>query len=482
VKNDKILKAMSGIDYELVSRAAAPVKKENEKRVNFALWLKWAMPVAACLVLAIGLFSMHGVLFPSISGTGGSNNVPQAAAGGGSENGGSVDSALAGGIEGASPAVAPPASKPQPVLRIGKTTFMRPFSSDVMNGFEMSLTEEQIKQIVPGLSLTLGGSGQYQMDGSLYRLALIETEKPARTDLPAYHGEYYYRTAIEISPLGDVRSDSVLEGNGSKVTNMNGIEVSSFKFIGNDKNIVYYQSDFKIVGIGYRVSIYDSANKINQGDEKGAVRLTEIVSGIINSRSADLSDVLTADYPDLRSDELTLEQAYEESDFGAYIPNGIPNEFEFSTSYRVNKPNQNDLSVHWATGCKYIEITAGDAALNGDLYDDEVYGYSGTLVHANETEKYDLSLYPVPRADSVPDELRLVVDSPVFYADEMTIDVIGKRIYTLGETGENEINVPRADFSVLYGDVLVNFMSKGLSAEQIWTMVQEVGNNNGGVR
>jgi hypothetical protein len=76
---------MGGIGDELVSRAAAPVKKkkENEKRVAFAPWRSGsprnlfrgaaicAMTVAACLALAIGLFSMRNMMFPPDGSTGG---------------------------------------------------------------------------------------------------------------------------------------------------------------------------------------------------------------------------------------------------------------------------------------------------------------------------------------------------------------------------------------------------------------------------
>ena len=46
----------------------------------------------------------------------------------------------------------------------------------------------------------------------------------------------------------------------------------------------------------------------------------------------------------------------------------------------------------------------------------------GRLTSVADTENYDLSLYPIPRASSVPDDLREIVDNPIFSAGELTMD------------------------------------------------------------
>ena len=50
MSNTKILRAIGGIDDELVERAS---QKRIAKRGAFPIWLKWAAPVAACLVIAV---------------------------------------------------------------------------------------------------------------------------------------------------------------------------------------------------------------------------------------------------------------------------------------------------------------------------------------------------------------------------------------------------------------------------------------------
>jgi hypothetical protein len=48
MNNDRIFRAMGDIDEDLIARAAPKAKMA---RVQFAPWLKWAMPIAACLVI-----------------------------------------------------------------------------------------------------------------------------------------------------------------------------------------------------------------------------------------------------------------------------------------------------------------------------------------------------------------------------------------------------------------------------------------------
>ena len=50
MKNNKIIRAIGGIDDELIERAAP---KNKKIRNRFVPWLKWVMPVAACLIVAV---------------------------------------------------------------------------------------------------------------------------------------------------------------------------------------------------------------------------------------------------------------------------------------------------------------------------------------------------------------------------------------------------------------------------------------------
>lgn len=90
-----------------------------------------------------------------------------------------------------------------------------------------------------------------------------------------------------------------------------------------------------------------------------------------------------------------------------------------------------------------------------------------------DTKNYDLSLYPIPRASSIPEELNEITQEPIFHIDELTLDAVKARIDRNTDAGDMESRMA-ASFGVLYGDVLIRLDSKGLSAEDIFEMLQEI--------
>jgi len=55
--------------------------------------------------------------------------------------------------------------------------------------------------------------------------------------------------------------------------------------------------------------------------------------------------------------------------------------------------------------------------------------YRERIVSVSEYEKYDMSLYTISFADSIPSELWEYVYNPVFLAEELTLDIIQARAY-----------------------------------------------------
>lgn len=57
-----------------------------------------------------------------------------------------------------------------------------------------------------------------------------------------------------------------------------------------------------------------------------------------------------------------------------------------------------------------------------------------------------MALYPIPLCDLVPDELREVVDHPIFESEELTEELVWARAHEVEDTGDT--NVWRTSFSV----------------------------------
>ena len=98
--------------------------------------------------------------------------------------------------------------------------------------------------------------------------------------------------------------------------------------------------------------------------------------------------------------------------------------------------------------------------------------HTSRITSVADTKNYDLSLYPIPRGDSVPEELWEIVDRPIFLFEELTLDAVRMRAYSVSDAGDG--SGPRMEFGVLYGDILVEVNVKGVSPEKIFEMLSEV--------
>jgi len=93
------------------------------------------------------------------------------------------------------------------------------------------------------------------------------------------------------------------------------------------------------------------------------------------------------------------------------------------------------------------------------------------IVCANDTHKFDVALFPFPWAYSVPREYRDYFHNPVFIASEISLETIQARTWW-SDAERGDIPGWRLHgFAVLFDDVIVHISANGLSAEQIWEMI-----------
>lgn len=177
-------------------------------------------------------------------------------------------------------------------------------------------------------------------------------------------------------------------------------------------------------------------------------------SSIENSGKQTSSDISGSS--DAVSTNLTLDEAYADPDFGSYMPASSPSGFKAEALTRYNGDGRNYLSATWLNGYKelYWQIS----------YLEETD--SARIVAPEDTACYDLTLYSVPLADSIPENLWDIVNDPVFRAKELTLDMVKARSYAVNEAGDTDEY--RMNFSVLYEDTVVRIISKGVSPEWIY--------------
>ena len=171
----------------------------------------------------------------------------------------------------------------------------------------------------------------------------------------------------------------------------------------------------------------------------------------------DLSVIVPEEIPELMEKMFdTLSEAQAEPDFGRYLPSELPTGFAESTIRRFRFQNSNSLSALWSKGLDDL-MWVVSPYMEEDAH---------RLTSVNDKENYDLSLYPIPRADSVPDELREIVDNPIFDAKELTLETVYSRAYKVEDAGDTD--GWRMRFSVRYGDVIVAISTKGVEPEWLY--------------
>ncbi|MDR0272933.1 MAG: hypothetical protein LBI27_06415 [Clostridiales bacterium] len=317
--------------------------------------------------------------------------------------------------------------------------------------FWYELTDEQLRAVFPDFPLTLTATAHYFGDGSLHSVVAYDNETWGAND------EYLTFTKIEVVGAGggSMRDYSYVDSEPI-ISDVAGILVTAETVRG----MPIYMAAFVMDEVTYDITI-EVNNLEESGYNRGQDRLTEVVNALIRNGPADLSVLNDPVIPELRDESLTLSEARSDPDFGMYLPENVPSRFGFESARRFINQDTDNLSVYWSIRFDYDYIDwRVSKATDYDLE---------RIASPDERVKYDMELYPIPWADSVPTELRDYVLNPVFRAEDLTLDIIQARAYWV-DTDRSDTPGWRMRFSVLYGDAVVEVNVKGASPEQVWEM------------
>jgi hypothetical protein len=318
--------------------------------------------------------------------------------------------------------------------------------------FWQELTNEELKAIFPSLTKThsITATANFQSDKSGASLFNIDAHAVSAAGLKTY---------IQLAP-GEVVLDYRFDAE-TKASDILGTPVTAGYFETNPNskglsNVIYFAT-FKLSDVAYYVELGGAEA------EKEALKeeFTSLIGTLIKGGAADIS-VFYPIIPELRNDRLSLDEARADADFGAYLPETPPEGFAFESATRFINQERNTLFINWTKGM-------GSISWRVSLLDDND---KTRITSVTNTKNYDLALYPIPRADSVPADLREIVDNPIFLIDELTVDTVRARTYEISDSGDEP--GPRMRFSVLYGDILVELRVKGASPEAMFEILQQI--------
>lgn len=308
----------------------------------------------------------------------------------------------------------------------------------VKGHFWETLTPVQAEKLLPNIAekYHLEGIVNYSREGKKTSIYNVNTRFEVKNR----------EVKITVAP-GEIIKCYLIEGE-PVLSEIEGIQVEAGIYVTDEnstgeQNYIYH-ADFKIGDAAYYVAY--------SGKENDQEFFTSVIADIILGGEADFSVVENPAVPKLRDDKLTEKEAYAEADFGAYLPK-LPEKYLFNSAVRFTDQESDYLFASWSQRYADASITISRQK-EQDME---------RLVSTSDKALYDMSLYPAPWADSMPEDTREIIENPVFKIEDLTLDVVKMRVYTRGERGDASGNSASMRFSVLYDDILVEVATEGIS-------------------
>lgn len=193
--------------------------------------------------------------------------------------------------------------------------------------------------------------------------------------------------------------------------------------------------------------------------------LSALAEQLISSSGVDWEALQPANAANWRDEELSLAEAMLDAGYGSYVPAYLPAGLAFDSARRTVGPETDALQLIYSGSRQQLEIT-----LRARVAADET-----RLVGSEEVEKYSLDRYPIPRASSVPEELREVVANPIFRGEQLTEQMVASRAYTANDQGDIDPSIgSRMRFAVQHKAVIIEVNGKGMEATEIYRLLKQI--------
>ena len=298
--------------------------------------------------------------------------------------------------------------------------------------FTEPLTEQELEAVSPLLRyywMTYSGFAGFNGEGKLVAVHLSVPTTVADT-------------AVAVT-IGSTAKDYVLADEPT-VTMCNGVAFTLYEQAVSEDRI-YLEAETVIGGCDFLFKTTATAQ--NLAAVKTDFELVLTCFTAYDEGKPALGAVTAEAIPEWYDRKLTLEEAQKDVNFGAYIPTQLPSGYAVENVRRYKDYRSDHLSVLWCKGLNDVRwlvrrYTEADAA---------------RVTSVADKKNYDMSLYPVPLGDSVPDELWEIVQDPIFDADELTLAAVQARMCNGSMM-----------FSVKYGDIVVEVNAQGVTPSWLY--------------
>lgn len=319
--------------------------------------------------------------------------------------------------------------------------------------FEEELSGQKLLAVLPkneeGFDIT--GKAGFTGEGELLMVNLTVTTGGPRRKIAVTMSDAGYALSCYAawSPFGEAETVT---------SQYNGMEYTLYRCSYDDGATTALEANTSVGECRFVFSMDTATEELEQAKEafeQVLAAFSKYMDG-----TPDLSAVTPEEIPESMDEKISMTEAQAVPVFGEYFLSNVPEGYR-EENIRRYKDKWNDyLSGLWSKGYS-------DISWKVQFYTEED---APRMTKVSETERYDLALYPIPRAESVPVELQQVVDNPIFAIEELTLDAIWKRAYKV----EDESDEWRMEFSVKYGDILVEVRTQGVEPEWLYGELKEL--------
>jgi len=308
--------------------------------------------------------------------------------------------------------------------------------------FSHELTDAQLHSVFPTLGQDFDISAIYAYNGNLNEVFAFW-----------YCPDTRHSVQIRVAEGGIMHPRQAWPDDDIQFSYIHGIRVT-FITSGADP-FMLFAANFMLDDIAYCIIYSGESNE-------GRAQVDEIVDLLISGGAADLSVLADPVIPLLRNCHLTLEEARQDTEYGAFLPTYVPAGLTLGLANRWVCQHSSYLLLSWNsyadTHLRWMITRAEDHHHN-------------RLVTANDFESQERNMrFPV--FDGEASRARRAFSIPVIAVEDLTLEMLESFAVWL----DNHIdNIPDwyvlFSFSVMYGDIVIEISASGLSAQQLWDML-----------
>ena len=166
---------------------------------------------------------------------------------------------------------------------------------------------------------------------------------------------------------------------------------------------------------------------------------------------------------------LTLEEARCQALVGEYLPLNVPDGYVLeSAKGSAADSDAKEVTVCFSRGMDTIVIHVTDKYAS----EESKQQLEERMADLENVESYNVHVYEIPYAETVPEEYQASFYNPVFRVEDMTRELVEARMKIVADAGDTD--TPRGNLAILYDNGVCVEINADATAEEVWAMIQSI--------